>query len=294
MTMWQDVATPRSSARRRRWFRPRISRRDLPPHPLETRLRAARRSAVLRLGRRMAGVAVVASAAVSLAWGGLVLGKRLPVFQVDRVDVEGNAHLTRDQVRALAGVTGAISVWEDRSRMVAHLEDHPLVKSARVERTLPSTLLIRIEETAPVGLVASPLVVAVDRDANVLPLDPTDPILDLPVLRVVGSPAPVSWSMRILAHDVAHVADAAPEVFAVLSEARLEDGEATLLLGDSGLRVRYRPPISQRRLREAVIVISDAHARIRDRSLREIDLRFADQVVVRTVPAFGAERGAGG
>lgn len=294
MTMWQDVASPRSSAPRRRWFRPPAPRRDLPPHPLDSRRRAARRSAARRLGRRMAGVAVAAGAAVFLVWGGLALGKRLPVFRVDRVEVEGNAYLMQDQVRALAGVTGAISVWADRSHMVAHLEDHPLVKSAEVERTLPSTLVIRIEEAAPVGLVASPLVVAVDRNANVLPLDPTDPILDLPVLSVVGSLASVSWGMRILARDVAHVADAVPEVFAVLSEARLEDGEASLLLGDSGLRVRYRPPISQRRLREAVIAISDAHARIRDRSLREVDLRFADQVVVRTVAAFAAERGAGG
>ena len=291
MTMWQDVASPRSSARGRRWFHGPRPGPDLPVHPLESHRLAERRSTVRRLARRIASVVVVGAAAVAGVWGGLRLGKRLPVFRVDQVEVEGAGYLTQDRVRAVAGVDGAVSVWESRSRMVARLEDHPLVVSAMVERTLPSTLVIRVEEAAPIGLVASPVVVAVDRDGDVLPLDPTEPILDLPVLRVVTSLASASWGMRILARDVRHVAEVAPEVFAVLSEARLDDREATLLLGDSGLRVRYRPPISQRRLRDAVIAINDARARMPDSALREIDLRFADQVVVRTAAAPAAEAG---
>ncbi len=294
MTMWQDVAPPRSSAEGGRRFRRRWPHRDLPVHPLDSRRLAARRSTAQRLARRGTLVAVLAGVAVCAVWGGVHFGKRLPVFRVDQVEVEGTGYLTQDEVRAAAGVTGAVSVWEDRARMAARLEDHPLVESAGVERALPSTLVIRVEEAVPVGLVASPVVVAVDRKGNVLPLDPADPLLDLPVLRVVTSLASASWGMRMLARDMARVAEAAPEVFAVLSEARLGDREATLLLGDSGLRVRYRPPISQRRLRDAVIAINDAYKRMPDRGLREIDLRFADQVVVRTAALPAAEGGVGG
>lgn len=291
MTTWQDVASPRSSAMDRRRFRRR--RRpdpDLPAHPLDSRLLEARRSTARKKALRAALVAVAAGA----VWGGLHFGKRLPVFRVDLVEVEGTGYLTQDEVRAAAGATGAVSVWEDPALMTARLEGHPMVESASVERILPSTLVIRIEEAAPVGLVASPVVVAVDRDGSELPLDPTDPILDLPVLHVVTSLAPASWGMRLLARDMARVAEAAPEVFAVLSEARLDDREASLLLGDSGLRVRYRPPISERRLRDAVVAINDAYKRIQDRGLQEIDLRFADQVVVRTVALTAAEKGVGG
>ena len=293
MTMWQDVAPPRPGTHERRWFHRLRPRPQLPPHPLESRRLAVRRSTALGLARRVAPVTVAAAAAALAAWGGLQLGKRLPVFRVDRVGVEGNRYLTSDRVRAIAGVAGAVSVWENRARMAARLEEHPLVRSAGIERSLPSTLVIEIEEAAPVGLVASPVVVAVNRRGDPLPLDPTAPILDLPVLRVVTSLASASWGMRILARDVAHVADVAPEVFAVLSEARLGDREATLLLGDPGLRVRYRPPISQRRLRDAVIAINDAHERIRHGGPREIDLRFADQVVVRTAASPAAEGGGG-
>ncbi len=292
MTMWQDVAPPRSAPKRRRRLPLRPPPRDLPPHPLDSRRLASRRSTARRLLRRGAPAALAAGVGAGAIWGGLQLGRLLPVFQVEQVGVEGTRHLTKEQVRAAAGVEGAVSVWEDRARMAARLEDHPMVRSARVERALPATLVIRIEEAAPVGLVASPVVMAVDRRGDVLPLDPTEPILDLPVLRVVGSLATASWGMRVLARDVGHLADVAPEVFAVLAEARLDDREATLLLGDSGLAVRYRPPISQRRLRDAIIAINDASSRMPDRGVREVDLRFEDQVVVRTAAAPAAERGA--
>lgn len=285
MTAWRDVASPRAGAKGRRRFRRRRARRDLPEHPLDSLRLAARRSTARRLARRGA-VAVVAA---SVVWGAVHFGKGLPAFRVDQVEVEGTGYLTHDQVRAVAGVTGPVPVWTDRARMAARLEDHPLVESASVERALPSTLVIRVEEVVPVGLVASPVVVAVDRDGNELPLDPTDPILDLPVLRVVASMATVKWGMRMLARDMARVAEMAPEVFAVLSEARMDERETTLLLGDAGLRVRYRPPISQRRLRDAVIAINDAYKRIPDRDLQEIDLRFADQVLVRTAALPAAE-----
>ncbi len=136
-------------------------------------------------------------------------------------------------------------------------------------------------EPAPVGLIASPLVMAVDRRGNVLPVDPADPVLDLPVLRVITPRADAFWGMRVLARDVGRMAEAAPEVFAVISEARIGDREVTLLLGDSEVRVRYEPPITEMRLREAIVALNDAMARL-DVPPREIDIRFADQVVVRT------------
>ncbi|MXW17851.1 MAG: FtsQ-type POTRA domain-containing protein [Gemmatimonadetes bacterium] len=290
MTGWHDVASPRSHMHEPGWLARHRPRPELPPHPLESLRLQAMRSAARTAGLRIALVA----AAVFGVWGGLHLGKRLPVFLVERVEVEGNGYLTQDEVRAVAGLAGAVSVWESTSDIEVRLARHPLVESAKVERALPSTFVIRVEEAAPVGLVASPVAVAVDRNGDVLPLDPTEPILDLPVLRVLTSLASASWGLRILARDVEHVAEVAPEVFAVLSEARLDDREATLLLGDSGLRVRYHPPISQRRLREAVIAINDAYERVADGGLEEIDLRFADQVVVRTAASPAVEDGAGG
>lgn len=139
-----------------------------------------------------------------------------------------------------------------------------------------------VTETGPVGLVASPLVVAVDRRGNVLPVDPANAVLDLPVLRVLTPRAQAMWGLRVLARDVGQMADVVPEVFAVVSEAGIDDDEVTLLLGDSEVRLRYQPPISETRLRDAIVALNDAVERLGHGSPREIDLRFADQVVVRT------------
>lgn len=145
----------------------------------------------------------------------------------------------------------------------------------------PGSASVATVQQAPVGLIAAPLVMAVDRRGNVLPVDPADPVLDLPVLRVMTHRADAFWGMRVLARDVGRMAEAAPEVFAVISEARIGDREVTLLLGDSEVRVRYQPPITEMRLREAITALNDAVARL-DTPPREIDIRFADQVVVRT------------
>ena len=254
----------------------------------------SRRFAVRRMARRATIAAAVAAGAALAAWGGFHLLARLPVFRVERVEVAGIGHLSRDDLRAAAGVDSATSVWESTARMAARLESHPMVTAARVERVLPSTLVFNVKEAVPVGLVSSPLVEPVDQGGNVLPVDPTEPMLDLPLLRVVPRRAAVAWGMRILARDVGHLLEVAPEVFAVVSEAHLYDGEATLTLGDDGLRVRYLPPISERRVRDAVIALNDAHERFPDRVTHEIDLRFADLVIVRTTPASAAAGEVGG
>lgn len=139
-----------------------------------------------------------------------------------------------------------------------------------------------VETPAPVGFVASPLVEVVDRHGNILPIDPAEAVLDLPVLRVLTPRAEMLWGLGVLAHEVGHMAEMAPEVFAVISEASIDDREVALLLGDSEVRVRYLPPITELRLREAIIALNDAVERLEDGSPREVDLRFADQVVVRT------------
>ena len=258
-----------------------ISREPLEPWLYDAEPAPPPRRRVSRRSRLPLGVV----AALLAGWGAFHLLARIPYFRVDRVEISGTSYLTRDDVRELAGIDAATMVWTRLSALVEPIEAHPLVVSATVERELPRTLVVSIDEARPIGLVASPLVVPVDRRGSELPVDPTSPVLDLPVLSVVTPRAAASWGLRLLAQDMGHMADVVPEVFAVVSEARLDDREVTLLLGDSGLRVRYLPPVSEARLRQAMIAIDDAAERLRQGEPREIDLRFEDQVVVRTAAA---------
>ena len=252
-----------------------------PSHP-PARPAAPRISARRLAARAAAFVAATALAVVLVRFAaGVVSG--LPFFQVDDVQVEGAVYLSRDEVRAAAGVASAANLWESKRAWVEGIESHPLVKTVEVSRRPPSTLLVRIEEVEPVALIASPLVEAVDESGAPIPVDPSAPVLDLPLLRVVGedSPAP-SHALPVLASEMKRMVALAPEVFSVVSEAHWEDGLVTLLLGDSGPRLRYRPPLSGRRLREGIVAMNDALERFPDRPPREVDLRFDGQVVVRS------------
>ena len=134
----------------------------------------------------------------------------------------------------------------------------------------------------PVALVALPVATPVDRRGDELAIDPARDPLDLPLLRVMSARTEALWGRRILARDLGTIAEVAPEVFAVLSEARIDDREAVLLLGDVQHRIRYRPPMRGSRLRAAIVALNDAIARQSDRIPSEVDLRFAEQVVVRS------------
>lgn len=253
------------------------------PIPRQANRRPGRRISARRIAARVAAFLAATALAVVLVRfaAGVVSG--LPFFEVDEVQVEGAVYLSSDEVRSAAGVVPATNLWESKRAWVEGIESHPLVKTVELRRRPPSTLLVRVEEVAPVALIASPLVEAVDGSGATIPVDPSNPVLDLPLIRVVGdgSPAP-SHALPVLAGEMQRMEALAPEVFSVVSEAHWEDGLVTLLLGDSGPRVRYRPPLSGRRLREGIVAMNDALERFPDRPPREVDLRFDGQVVVRS------------
>ncbi len=276
-----------------------MSRSLIPPLEPRARARARRsfRAALGRIAKRAVLVLGVAGAGALLAFAGFHFAAQLSWFRVARVEITGTSYLTRAEILGAAGIEAGSSVLEKRSRLEERIEALALVESATVERDLPSTLLLAIDEAKPVALVAEPIVVPVDRAGNRIPFGPRTALLDLPLLRVVpagaaaASGAAVPSGLPTLADEVSRLAEQVPEVFAVLSEARGGDREVTLLLGESGVKVRYRPPFSEPRLRAAIVALNDAAKRFPERSPHEVDLRFEDQVVVRT--AVVVEAGGG-
>jgi hypothetical protein len=115
----------------------------------------------------------------------------------------------------------------------------------------------------------------------VLPLDPVEHRLDLPVLIREGGGAALSPSqLRILAMEVDRLAEDDPTFLAAVSEMAIDDrGDATATMSGD-LLLRFRPPLSHRRLRDGLTVLEDAVLRNPDRAAAVLDLRFEDQVVV--------------
>ncbi len=205
----------------------------------------------------------------------------LEFFRARDYRVVGARLLQEEKVLAVAAISPYVSVFDDLTSIELRLEQHPLIRRAHVSTELPRTLVITIEERTPVGFVAGPLLEPVDRDGQVLPLDPVEHRLDLPVLIRAGGGAALSPSqLRILAMEVDRLAADDPTFLAAVSEMAIDDhGDATAVLSGD-LLLRFRPPLSHRRLRDGLTALEDAALRHPDQAAAVLDLRFEDQVVV--------------
>ena len=205
----------------------------------------------------------------------------LEFFRARDYRVSGIRLLQRQQVLATAAISPFASVFDDLTSIELRLERHPLIRHARLTAEFPGTLVITIEERTPVGFVAGPVLEPVDRDGQVLPLDPVEHHLDLPILiRAGGGGALSPTQLRILAMEADRLAADDPTFLAAVSEMAIDDrGDATAAVSGD-LLLRFRPPLSHRRLRDGLAVMEDAILRRPDRRAAVLDLRFEDQVVV--------------
>ena len=208
---------------------------------------------------------------------------RVGWFRVRELRVEGVRYLTTEEVQRAAAVPMHANLWDDVAPVVTRLRAQPLVRDVRVSRRLPGTLWVRIVEREPIGLLPTPTLEPVDRDGRRLPLDPARHRLDLPVIRPArsapGALAPAA--IAAAAREAARLAELDPAFWERVSVVTA-DGSQDMALewGDPAVRLRFRIPLAQVRVREALAVLADASDRAGGQLPATLDLRFADQVVV--------------
>jgi len=137
------------------WFRRRRNRRVAFASPSVPVLLAG---GVKWLGGKLVMVGkvalVVAVVGLSLLAGRQVVRHVIasPRFAVREVRVAATAHLSSDDIEALAGVEiGDPLLTVDPDRVAARLTTHPWIASARVRRELPSVLAIDVTERRAVA-----------------------------------------------------------------------------------------------------------------------------------------------
>ena len=162
------------------------------PMPLQAEVPAP----VPRRRRRVAALLLtMLGSGVLLAGGAWVTTSQ--IFAMHSLRVTGNLHLTSDQVATIAGLTDRTNVlWASSSTIVRRLEANPWVFSARVERTLPGGITVRITERVPVAILAGAHVIVA---ADGVVLGPATGPVRLPTIqgtvrggsppRVQGAPA---------------------------------------------------------------------------------------------------------
>jgi POTRA domain-containing FtsQ-type protein len=232
-------------------------------------------------------------AATVVLGAGLAWGDRVPealgameAFRVADVEIVGLYYLSRQDALDAMGITAETSVWGDTDAWAESLEQHGLVRHVRVERRIPDGLLVVVEEREPVAFVSTPLVEPVDAEGVRLPIDPAEYRLDLPLVETTRPPADgsrlLSQDLRTMVGEVGRLMTVDTAFLHMISEVR--PGERGTLIArwadpDVDFLLPYGLP--QARLREGLIALADAVSRDPGVLPAEIDLRFADQVVVR-------------
>ena len=211
---------------------------------------------------------------------------RMETFAVEDFEVSGTRYLSGVEAAELAGVLPGASLWDETEGWERRLVEHPLVEQVKIRRRPPGTLRFEIKENSPVALVANPALEAVGLDGQVLPLDPGQYRLDLPLLRVSRDPTDANFSstagIRRLLAELERLQGVDPEFRNRISEAWLTDrGDVGIRLVAPDVTFYWRPPVSIRRLREGMASLTRAFNREEMGTPSEIDLRFEEQVVVR-------------
>lgn len=216
----------------------------------------------------------------------------LETFRVTDVQIRGLRYLPREEAMALLTVEPETSLWADVDLIAEELRRHGLVQAVRVRRRIPGTLIVQVSERRPVALVPTPTLEPVDAEGVRLPLDPARHRLDLPVLEVSEWPARGARLLpdraRRLAAEVGRLQEADTAFLQRVSDVHW-DGDGTLVARWSEPRVDFllSPGTSPRRLREGFAALADALQRQGEAPPILVDLRYADQVVVRRSPFVG-------
>ena len=223
--------------------------------------------------RWLVPTAIAAAAFVVLLspWWGPVLLRQLSFFRVRRVEVVGVRFVDAREILDRLRIDTLASVWDDPEPLEARVAQHPMVQSVEVDRNLPGTLVVRLVENAPVGLVPSTNGFrAFDARGIALPIDLTKADVNAPVLA-----QPDKAMLQLLGA----ARTEAPSLYARLSEIRRELPSGELLFVLDSTPVRARPDITLQRLSDVELVEQD----LVRRKLRavELDLRYRDQVIAR-------------
>jgi cell division protein FtsQ len=195
--------------------------------------------------------------------------RRLEFFRIRRVEIAGLQYLAPARIITAAGLGERSSVFDDLLAARRELKALPGVRSAQVERRLPGTLEIVVEEEVPVALaVRSAGLTMLDSSGNVLPFDPAVTAPDLPI---------AASADRAIAQVLARVQADAPMLFREIETARRVQDDVVLEM--DGSRLWLSPGVTAEDIRAVAAVAQDLARR--GRQYRELDARFAGQVIVR-------------
>lgn len=249
---------------------------------MDPRIRRRRVDVRREEGRHRLRVLVALSSVVvagCAGWG----ATRSPLFDLDRVKVEGAAHVTEEEVRAASGLRPGQPLTDVEPGAVAEAVEValPWVQGASVHRNWPGAVTIRLVERAPVAAMAAEPAGFALVDAGGLVLEHVDAVPP-GVVQLAGLPPAGEPGTRLSDAGVATlaVAVALPPALvartAGVGPAEGGTGEVELRLTPEGM-VKLGPPDDLLRKFDAVAAVM---AQVDLRNLAVLDVRRPESPVL--------------
>ena len=146
------------------------------------RTKKQQRKAAVDLLKRLATAMVIVFAIVAAfrLYDFLTTDDRFSVGEISFVGVTRLSEVELD--RLVHDLRGQNIVLAPVESYQARIENHPRIKSARIRRVLPATIVCTVEEREPVALVYASEFLEVDDEGFVMPEDELTSLLDLPII----------------------------------------------------------------------------------------------------------------
>jgi cell division protein FtsQ len=272
---------------------------ELPPSRLARLLRRSTRTILKTRLPRGLGIVAASLVLVSSVAYGVVKGDHIPTvietlkdardsagnaagFRIVSLAMTGQHHLSREEVLAIAGVTGHTSLlFLDVEAARERLKANPWIGDATVLKLYPGELQIGITEREPFALWQKEgRVSVIAHDGTVLEAYVAPRLLKLPL--VVGR------SAETKAKEFIALVSRYPEISAQV--------RASVLIGERRWNLRLKNGLDVRLPEDGIgpalerLVALDREAKLISRDIVAIDLRLPDRVTVRLSPAAAQAR----
>ena len=204
-----------------------------------------------------------------------------------KISVEGTHYLSEDQVMQAAQVPLGQNMFKlDLDDISAKVKQLNWVNRVFVERRLPQSLLISVQERKPEALLDNGSLYAVDRDGRIL--SPSNALTgeDLPVISGLSfGPDAVGTTLSAAALrpalDFLTFLQKKDEVLAQdVSEVNLSEPQCLKVTFLDGITARFNPVVTETELRRMAMVLSDLNQK--GKRAAGLDFRYQNEVLVRT------------
>jgi len=252
--------------------------------------RARLRRRVARRARRVAGRAGLfalglgALGVIALLAGWLAASPR---FAVASVEVSGQSRLSRETIEETAGIAPGTNIFALNTRdIAARLEALPLVRHASVVRTLPNRVAIVVEERRPFTLVNAGKLHwidehGVDLGPEARAVAPSTPVISGLFTDDLGSGRAEAGERTAAGLALLRLLQRSEGgLLQTISEIDMSRPEGPVLYTVDGIEVRLGKEDWETRLGRLLGVLAQLKAS--GESVAAIDLRFRDQVVLKT------------